>query len=413
MNLLSFKGREHFGYRHHRRSEYPVLASNYPATLILIFMKYITVCLLAFTVSAMDAQPGSVDLSFNPGSGPNAPVEVAAIQPDQKVVIGGSFTSYNGTTIYRIARLNTDGSLDMTFGIGNGFNGTVRAIAIQNDGKILVGGDFGGYDNTPGVSLRFRIARLNSNGTLDGTFSASTTDLTGAVAVYSIAVQSDGKILIGGTFNKAIRRLNPATGSTDNTFAIGAGYTGSTPNVRSIVVQPDGKILVGGEYTTFNGFAANRMSRILATGASLDGTFLTGGGIGPNGTVNALALRPDGRVIVAGIFNQYNGFPLNGVGQLSSTGVLDGAFPPPLAMQSSQACLVQPDGIVVAGGANQPRRLDATGSIVGSFLPSFLSGGSPLIKGMVRYNDGDLFFAGRYISVNGVNRNCVARINGQ
>lgn len=136
---------------------------------------------------------GSVDAGFTPGTGANNINYTTAIQSDGKIVIGGSFTSYNGTARSKITRLNTNGTLDAGFTPGAGANNTIRTIAIQNDGKIIIAGLFTSYDGT----LINRIARLNSDGSLDASFN------TGSGAnntIFSAAIQSDGKIIIGGLF---------------------------------------------------------------------------------------------------------------------------------------------------------------------------------------------------------------------
>jgi uncharacterized delta-60 repeat protein len=136
---------------------------------------------------------GSLDPGFEPGAGSNGHVETMAMQTDGKVLITGGFTSYNGVGRNRIARLNPDGSLDPGFEPGVGTNNSVLAIVVQGDGKILIGGFFTTYN---GVG-RNRIARLNADGSLDPGFEPG----AGANSVVqTIAVQGDGKVLIGGFF---------------------------------------------------------------------------------------------------------------------------------------------------------------------------------------------------------------------
>ena len=119
-------------------------------------------------ISAPDvfAAAGDLDPSFNPGSGPNVEVDATVVQPDGKVVIGGSFTEVTGVARPYVARLNANGSLDTTFNVGSGPSGQVYALALQPDGKILIGGTFQTVN-----TFQFRnIARLNSNGTVDTSF---------------------------------------------------------------------------------------------------------------------------------------------------------------------------------------------------------------------------------------------------
>jgi len=202
---------------------------------------------------------GSLDGTFNPGTGANGTISTIAIQSDGKIIIGGDFTSYNGTPRNRIARLNADGTIDGTFNLGTGANWTVYTTAIQSDGKIIIGGGFTSYNGT----ARIRIARLNADGTIDGSFNLGTgADNT----VNTTAIQSDGKIIIGGgftTYNGTARnhiaRLN-ADGTLDGTFDPG---TGASSNVLTTAIQSDGKIIIGGEFGVYNGTQKFRVARIL------------------------------------------------------------------------------------------------------------------------------------------------------
>ena len=193
------------------------------------------------------AQPGSVDFSFNAGSSIDFTVYPVAMQSNGKVIIGGSF----GTPSSGLARLNADGSPDATFKVGTGvspgsayvggFN-LVYALAVQPDDKIIVGGAFNTYN---GVG-RTNIARLNVDGTLDlsfdpgqGTGTSPTFD-----KVFAISLQSDGKVLIGGNFSSVngtnrvgIARLN-TNGSLDASFDPHPGIGGLSAAVYALAVNP-------------------------------------------------------------------------------------------------------------------------------------------------------------------------------
>ena len=115
------------------------------------------------------------------------------MQPDGKIVVGGAFTTLGGQARNYIGRLNADGTLDATFNPGAGND--VHALAVQADGKIVVGGSF----TTLGGQARNHIGRLNADGTLDAAFNP------GAIRqsyVYDLAVQADGKIVVGGEFHQ-------------------------------------------------------------------------------------------------------------------------------------------------------------------------------------------------------------------
>jgi len=288
---------------------------------------------------------GTLDVGFNSGSGSNNIVYSSAIQPDGKIIIGGDFTSYNGTTKNFIARLNNDGTIDNSFNIGAGANDRVNTITIQPDGKIIIGGFFTTYN---GISRSY-LARLNNDGTLDNTFNIG---LGANNWLYLTVLQPDGKIIIGGDFtafnltnaNRVIR-LN-TDGTVDNTFNIGSG---ANNGIRSITLQPDGKIIIGGNFTSFNGLSAGYITR-LNTDGSLDITFNLG--IGANNSVYTTLLLPDGKIIIGGIFTFYNGIPISRLARLNIDGTLDNVFNPGTGSDSwIITSKLQPDGKILIGGA--------------------------------------------------------------
>ena len=156
-----------------------------------------------------------------------------------------------------------------------GFDSKVYAVAVQPDGKTLVGGSFArlhGWTGSPG------LVRLNADGSLDTTFNAACTSSCGFVGVVSaLAVQSNGKIIVGGGFTtyngsavNRIARLN-TDGSLDTTFNA-ASTVGFNSSVNAVALQADGKIIAGGGFTTYRNSAANYIVRLNADG-SLDTTF--------------------------------------------------------------------------------------------------------------------------------------------
>ncbi|MFY8035064.1 MAG: delta-60 repeat domain-containing protein, partial [Flexibacteraceae bacterium] len=287
---------------------------------------------------------GTLDTSFNSGIGANNLVWIVASQPDGKIIIGGSFNTYNNIPRNNIARLNADGSLDATFNPGIGTNGSVLSIVIQPDGKIIIGGNFTNYDGT----VRNRIARLNANGSLDTTFSftASAND-----QVRTIAMQPDGKIMIGGNFTTCnsttrnrIARLN-SDGSLDTTFNPG---TGANISVYSVALQPDSKIIISGGFNTYNGVARKSIVRLNVDG-SLDTSFNPG--TGASSWIYTSAIQTDGKIIVGGFFSTYNGFARNNIARLNSNGSLDTSFNKGTGSNSQlYASVLQLDGKIIVGG---------------------------------------------------------------
>lgn len=291
--------------------------------------------------------PSPTDPTYVKGSGANAAVLSSAGAPGGKTAIAGSFTSFNGTSRAGVARFNSDGSLDSTFTPGTGPSdmpgggtGTVHAVAVQPDGKILVGGSFGKF---AGASNTFRLARLNTNGTVDTTFATNygKTPLDASVfGITTIRVLASGKILIAGGFNnlgtnarRGMARLN-TDGSLDTGFApagtgFGANGTGGTSTVFSATEQSDGKILAGGNFASFNGTARSGIVRLTSTGA-LDTTFTPGSGVPVPSTfdgVNGIALdQSSGKIFISGSFTTYNGVARNRAARLNTNGTLDTTF---------------------------------------------------------------------------------------
>jgi uncharacterized delta-60 repeat protein len=254
---------------------------------------------------------GTLDASFNPGSGADDPVHAVVVQPDGKILIGGEFITFNGTAREYVARLNADGSLDTSFvgpDFGQSGGWSVETLALQPDRKLFIGGVF----FFSGGNFKGGICRVTTNGTLDATFSGVVQGAhqlgnpTTLMPIERIAVQLDGSILIAGQFSaynntarSAVARLT-STGALDVSFA----PTTDSSSCAALSIQPDGKILLGGSFTTVNGAAAQNMVRLLTNGNS-DSTFAASSG--PTGDVLDFALQPDGRVLFGGDYANFQG----------------------------------------------------------------------------------------------------------
>ena len=267
---------------------------------------------------------GSLDPAFllpSDTSGAADSVRAIALQADGRILVGGLFTSFNTQTYNHIARLNPDGSLDSLFNPGAGADNAVYALSetfVGGNTKIVVGGAFANIGGTPING----IARLNSDGTLDSTFNPG---LGANGTVYALAVQGDGKVVIGGNFTAVngntgfnhIARLN-TDGSLDTAFNPG---TGANDSVRAIAMQFDGKIILGGLFTSVNGNTNfNHIARLNMDG-SLDATFTPG--LGADDAVLSIALQSDSRIVLGGEFNRFSGVTRNGITRLNSDGTVD------------------------------------------------------------------------------------------
>jgi uncharacterized delta-60 repeat protein len=325
------------------------------------------------------------------------------MQQDGRLIVGGSFTTLAGNSRNRVARLNSNGSIDISF--NPGADGSVETFAVQKDGKILVGGWFSAL----GGIARNSIARLNEDGTLDTSFNSANPEVNGIV--YSIALQADGKILVGGSFTTLggqtrnnIARLN-ADGSLDASFNPGANG-----NVYSIAVQADEKIVLGGTFTTLGGQTRNRIARLNENG-SLDASFNPGA----NNDVNALAIQADGKILAGGAFGVLGGQSRWYIARINSNGSLDTSFNSG-ADNHVQTMTIQADGKILVGGwfstlggqtRNRIGRLNADGSLDTSFALN----GSGSVDSLAVQPDGKILVGGDFNTLGGQPRNRIARIN--
>jgi uncharacterized delta-60 repeat protein len=353
-----------------------------------------------------------INTTFVVGTGFDGQLIGLAIQSDGKVLCGGSFTTYDVTSSNYIIRLNTDGSVDTTFNIGGGFDGAVYVMAVQTDGKILCGGAFTNYDGTSAN----KIIRLNSDGSIDGTFVYG----SGFNAEpFTISIQTDGKILVGGVFTtyngtgaSAIIRLN-TNGSIDGTFVYGTGFDSG---VTSIALQTDGKIVVGGNFTLYNGTSTNQIIR-LNTNGSVDGTFVYGTGFDLG--VTSIVIQTDGKIVVGGSFTTYNGTGTNGIIRLNTNGSVDGTFVYGTGFDlDCNAIVLQTDGKLVCGGAfstyngtnaNRIIRLNTNGSVDTSWnYGTGFSGG--FVFSIVKYAS-LIYVGGDFTTFQGQSYNYIISLN--
>lgn len=263
---------------------------------------------------------GSLDLTFNPGSGANDFIGALAQNGSGQFVIGGGFSSYNGVPRPRVARINANGSLDTSFSSGLGPNASVWAVVMQPDGKAIIGGEFTSVNGL----TRLRIARLNTDGSLDASFDPGLVGPNGTV--WALALQSDGKVVIGGEFETVggvvrggIARLN-TDGTPDNTFDPVAGTDGV---VYALAVQGNDRVLVGGEFSEYDFNPRNNLTRLNADG-SLDATF-DPGSLGADRVVYSIALGLEG-IYVGGAFDKYNGTHRRSIVRLFPDGTVDTGF---------------------------------------------------------------------------------------
>ena len=298
-----------------------------PGNEYIIYGRYITSYnfTLVSGIIRIDSD-GTLDSTFqtNMGSGfdpiagqYNVEIYAHGVQTDGKILLGGvNFSGYNGNSSFGLVRINPDGTYDPTFNV-TWLSAGIQDLIIQPDQKILVGGyvDYGAFYQA--------LVRLNPDGSVDSSFNSSNIATT-----TTIALQADGKILVGTyDMGNVLQRKNP-NGSSDTAFNSNLG-TNFNYRVYSIAIQPtDNKILVGGEFTSFNGDTTKKYLVRLNPDGTLDNTFNLGiGFLGLNNIwVDTIKVDSFGGIYIGGSFLSFNFQPYENIVKLTSTGAVDTTF---------------------------------------------------------------------------------------
>ena len=374
------------------------------------------------TVSIQDNDgPASMDAGFTvPLDSLDNGVQSIALQSDGKILIGGAFQQAGRELRIGVARLQTDGSLDETFDPGSGlsFNGSLgnaRLIRIQDDGRILIAGAF----TTVNGTNRNHLARLNSNGSLDTTFDVGAgAVMNNTVAdIRGIALTSSNIIVGGGftTFNSINRN---GLARLDGSGAVDLSYnpSGGQP-IMPFGLQTDGKVVYSSLYS-------NKASRINADGSPDNLNFAT-----VNNAIYSVQSLSNGNTLIAGVFTNVSGMPRLAIARLLSNGAVDSAFIPDLGVflggiASPYIYLFTPqdDGkVLIAVKSFQPpvadylARLNSDGSLDTDFEPvSFAipAGNNDTISAITVQPDGRILVGGIFQSVNGLEHPYLVRLRG-
>lgn len=358
---------------------------------------------------------GTTDLTFNTGSGANGSVLDMKVLSTGKVLVAGAFRWYNGAVRNRIARLNSDGTLDTTVSSNLLIDSSIDTFEVQPDGKIIIGGSF----TKVGTASRNLIARLNADFTLDTTFSVGTGFVSNRVT--DIALQSNGKMIVVGYFTNyngvtcnRVARLN-TNGSLDSTFNVGTGADGS---ISYVLIQADGKIILFGGFSNFNGVAKKGIVR-LNTDGSLDTTFITGTGL--VGTVKYATELASGKILLAGGLDTYKGSNVGVMMRLNQDGSRDASFV--MAHNTSvtvEYFALQPDGKIIMSGTNfsalysglrNVTKLSADGAVDSTFNTNTHLGPNASVYCLGLQTDGKIVIGGSFDTFDTVGRNCLARLN--
>lgn len=354
---------------------------------------------------------GAPDPTFLPKIQIEGNIEAIVRQADGSLVLGGNFTEYSGAPVHRIVRLSATGMLDVAYSAATGLlPARVTCLALQPDGKVLAGTDRG-------------LRRLFTTGSPDAGYGSS---MAGSY-ISALAVQADGRAIVGGYFatvaggNSSLARLT-TSGDLDTSFVpANTNNPGDLSVVDALLPQADGKLLLAGYFRTPTNNYISRVVRYESTGA-LDASFSTSTAFGPisgqpeyTTILNALALQPDGKVLVGGSFGTVGGVAQAGVTRLTTTGTPDVSFQsglPTIATVYSLA--LQPNGRVLVGGGftspttNHLARLLPSGQLDASFTAT--ANPNRIVLSVLVQPDGGIMLGGYFTAVGGQPAVSVARI---
>ena len=318
--------------------------------------------------------------------------------PDGKIIIPDSYIGADGITRSGMHRLNTNGSIDLTFNPLTGSNGAILKSVVLNDNKILLAGRFTSYNDMPAK----HIARLNADGTPDNSFSVDNSLTVLQPYAYEngsdiiIKQQADDKLLLATNIiyannnQKYLVRLN-YDGSLDTGFNSPAG---DYP-VKTMSIKADGKLLVSGNSSYYSVNGKYKIVRLNLDG-TVDNTYPQ---YGFNEAPQYIEIQPDGKALIAGSFSNYNNVTALRLIRLNEDGTRDTSFNFNASNISSvYKTLTQEDGKVIisykSNGNFKIARLNADGTIDNSFFVN-MGGYSSSSTGFIdfaRLEDGRIVF---------------------
>ena len=309
--------------------------------------------LVAVPLNAIRLNPdATIDKTFSLGSGTDGGISAILVQSDQKIIIGGSFAHVNGKSHNGVARLNPDGSVDASFSLSVG--GSVYALAFDSQGRILIGGDSSSSISDPPF---VGVLRTDRDGNIDATFDAGFGVGSGDrffSEVWAFAVQPDGKILLAGDFGsydgvtrEALARIN-SDGTLDRSFSINSLLNYPEDDfIAAVALDQAGKILVGGSFSTKSPVECENIMRLNADG-SQDLSFVAQ----TSDLVQCVVIVSDSECLIGGYFDTVNGTPRSHIAKLTSAGLVSPAYQVATGSIEDEisAFARQSDGTVLAGG---------------------------------------------------------------
>jgi uncharacterized delta-60 repeat protein len=263
---------------------------------------------------------GSLDSTFDAGIGFNSSVNHVLETTNKEIIATGPFTAFNKTSTTRLVKINPSGALDTSY--TPGIYDNIYDMAFNPSGQIIAIGSF--YYWSIFANSQESIVRINSDGTRDTSFNIGTS-FSPVRTAYAIDIQSDGKAIVGGNFNSyrgssspKITRIN-TDGSYDSTFSVGTGFNAQVTDLR---VLSDGSIIVIGDFTSYNGtIGVNKIAKLSANGV-IDLTFNVNIGTGLIQTPNVVKEIAGVGILIGGGFDSFNGSPAGCIVCLNSNGTI-------------------------------------------------------------------------------------------
>lgn len=357
-------------------------------TLIISFLLILSSCIISFS-QTVDVNASNFQ-AYASGN-----ILDAALQTDGKIILVGDFEFFNGTVAKNIVRLNSDGSIDNTFNTGTGpsnlpFVNNITSILLLESGKILVRGSFESFNGVP----RYRLVRLNSNGSVDTSFVPPSNPNNNS-APFNLALAANNNAVLYSYITNAgyfIGKLNN-DGAVDPTFNIGSGFNG---DIVGLEFQPDGKILVGGIFTQFNGQSVGNFVRL-----NSDGSFESSFGTGANNLVTKVRYSSFNKIILTGMFTTFNGQNAASIVVLNLDGTRDNSILFSGSPKASDAVFTSPSEIVVGGGFARTSRYSSLPNNTMQYTPAN-SNQQDIINKVLIQPDGKIVLIGSPSSLSNV-----------
>lgn len=439
----------------------PIDGSTYNHTIALAGnVVYVTTTLPdnSYTILKLSTETGLAVSGFSIGSGFNGFISAIAIQPDGKLVAVGNFSLFNGQPVSNMVRINTDGSLDTSFGTGlTGYATSVNYSSASN--KLIIAGEFSSFNGAPAS----QVAVINLDGSIDASIStselASTGDAIMSSATELVAAGANAKVSKFATTGVPVRYAPTGAGSADviiklvplqsgKILAVGRPKklanvifrlhsdltldtsfnpglaAGSLATIFDMAVQADGKMVLIGNFSFVNGVEKKGIVR-LESDYSIDETFQVTEGFGTDAYFYSILYQPDGKLLIVSGADSYNGTAIKQMVRLNADGSIDNTFSTNGPFFTCSLCGVTPT-LKAVSGANGTTMLAGSfinfaGVLTSKYLirltaggtldPSFSTTTDGPLTAIARQADGKFIIAGNFTSVNGASANYLARIH--